>query len=324
MEQALTVPQPRTIPLVYDARLGTVYKIWLLNIFLSILTFGIYNFWGKTKLRRYIARSFSVEGERFEYTGSPGEIFKGFAIAYVLFSILFIISETIGFILKNREAVGAAFTIVYFMLWQIGWYASMRYRLSRTTWKGVRSGLKGGWGNDAMGRFVKLKTGYFILNVLTLGLYISRSDRKIWHYVMDRISFGNQPVQYVKTEAEQKALFKTHLATLLLAIPTGGFSRLWYVGVLMRYKFGGVRAAGVETHATFSGSKHLGFVLGNWLVMIVTIGFARPYVIQRKMRYLSDHISFAGTLDTEFIAQAQDQGGGEGLDDVLGIDIGFF
>lgn len=324
MEEPLPVPQPGTIPLLYDAKLGTIYKIWLLNIFLSILTLGIYNFWGKTKLRRYIARSFSVEGERFEYTGSAAEIFKGFAIAYVIFSILFIISETIGFILENREAVGAGFTIVYFMLWQVGWYASMRYRLSRTSWKGVRNHLKGGWKNEAMGKFVRLKTWYFILNVISLGLYISRADRKIWHYVMDRISFGNQHVSYIKSEAEQKALFKTHLATLLLAIPTAGFSRLWYVGTLMRYKFDGIRTAGLESQATFSGNRHLGFVTLNWIMMILTLGLARPYVIHRKMRYLSEHITFVGTLDTAFIEQAKDQGGGEGLDDVLGIDVGFF
>jgi uncharacterized membrane protein YjgN (DUF898 family) len=44
--------------LEYDGKISSYYKIWIINIIFSILTLGIYSFWGKTKLRKYSASSF--------------------------------------------------------------------------------------------------------------------------------------------------------------------------------------------------------------------------------------------------------------------------
>lgn len=41
--------------IAYDGQTGQVYKIWLLNIVMNIFTLGIYSFWGKTRLRQYVA-----------------------------------------------------------------------------------------------------------------------------------------------------------------------------------------------------------------------------------------------------------------------------
>lgn len=39
---------------VYDGRLGEFYVIFIKNVLLSIITLGIYRFWGKTRVRRYL------------------------------------------------------------------------------------------------------------------------------------------------------------------------------------------------------------------------------------------------------------------------------
>ena len=75
--------------LTYDANTGELYKIWLVSLLLTIITFGIYRFWGKTRIRRYLARGFSLGSDRFEYTGQGGELFRGFIKAIIF---LFIIS----------------------------------------------------------------------------------------------------------------------------------------------------------------------------------------------------------------------------------------
>ena len=80
--------------LKYDATTGQVYKIWIVTVLLSILTLGIYRFWGKTRLRRYTTAGYSLQDEkyvgedRFEYTGTGGELFWGFLKA--LFFLLII------------------------------------------------------------------------------------------------------------------------------------------------------------------------------------------------------------------------------------------
>ena len=74
--------------LQYDGKTGQVYKIWILEILLSILTLGIYHFWGKTRVRRYLTSSFSLGGDRFEYTGTGGELFWGYIKAIFFLIIL--------------------------------------------------------------------------------------------------------------------------------------------------------------------------------------------------------------------------------------------
>lgn len=87
--------------LKYDAKTEQVYKIWVVTILLSILTLGIYRFWGKTRLRKYTTAGFALYSlqdaeyigeDRFEYTGTGGELFNGFLKALIflmIFSIPF-------------------------------------------------------------------------------------------------------------------------------------------------------------------------------------------------------------------------------------------
>ena len=74
----------RSIELGYDGRAGEVGKIALSNSLLGLVTLGIYRFWAKTRLRRYLWSHVSMEGDRFEYTGRGIELFIGFLIAGVL------------------------------------------------------------------------------------------------------------------------------------------------------------------------------------------------------------------------------------------------
>ena len=62
----------------YDGLSGQIFGIWIINILLSIVTIGIYSFWGKTIMRKYIAHSFSLLEDRFEYNGRGSELFKGY------------------------------------------------------------------------------------------------------------------------------------------------------------------------------------------------------------------------------------------------------
>ncbi len=86
----LTAPAP-ALPttvhggrLIVTARLGALFRIVYVNLILTILTLGIYRFWAKTKLRRYIWRHLMVGGESFEYTGTGKELLLGFLKAVLV------------------------------------------------------------------------------------------------------------------------------------------------------------------------------------------------------------------------------------------------
>ena len=95
-QQAGSVPAAGSSPilsgpsqrLVYDGRLGELYKIFIVNVLLGLVTLGIYRFWGKTRMRRYLWSHLGYDGDRFEYTGTGGELFRGFlVVAAVLFVV---------------------------------------------------------------------------------------------------------------------------------------------------------------------------------------------------------------------------------------------
>src|SRR6478609_8840639 len=76
-------------------------ELWVLhlkNVALTAVTFGIYRFWAKTHMRRYLWSTTELWGDPFEYTGTPGELFKSFlkALFFIVFLYGSAIAVTIG------------------------------------------------------------------------------------------------------------------------------------------------------------------------------------------------------------------------------------
>lgn len=74
-----------------------LFRIHLVNYFLTIVTLGFYRFWAKTRIRKYVWSHVEFEGARFEYTGTAKELFFGFLIIFfVVLLPLFGIPEIIA------------------------------------------------------------------------------------------------------------------------------------------------------------------------------------------------------------------------------------
>lgn len=134
--------------LVYDGAIGELYSIFLLNILFTILTLGIWRFWAITRYRRYFWSHMRFQNERFEYTGTGGQLFVGFLLAgliilggeivtgilayicYLIYEPLFVLPIILAFLALLILAFGAVFS-------------AQRYRISRTLWCGIRGGMTG-------------------------------------------------------------------------------------------------------------------------------------------------------------------------------------
>ena len=78
----------QSTPITMDAKLGALYKLWVVNILLNIITLGIYSFWGKTRVRRYVVSCFKLVDDRFEFTGTGKEIFLAFLKALIFLILI--------------------------------------------------------------------------------------------------------------------------------------------------------------------------------------------------------------------------------------------
>ncbi len=313
---------------VYNGTTGELYKIWFVNLLLSIVTLGINRFWGKVRIRKYITSNSSLLNDRFEYIGTGGELFKSFLKALPIiiplyFVVYFVINKLEEATLAKDEAaismaamqlMGVYLVFIFFIF--VGIYSGMRYKLSRTTWRGVKAGLRGG----AM-IYATMKIFYFFLNIITLGLLIPRNDNKIEEYVMNNLCFGSEKMMFRGKSSE---LFKVNIVTLVLYLPTLSLSRIWYKSAFSRYRLRHLVIGDIRFEGTHTGKDRLWLTIGNVFIITLTLGIGLPIVIQRNVTFHVKNTYIIGDINTSSILQNNDElKAGEGLADAFDVDMGF-
>ncbi len=300
----------------YDGKTGEIYALWLINLLLNIITLGIYSFWGKTRMRRYIVQACSLEGDHFEYRGQGGELFRGFMKALPILILL-----NIPFIIWNQEEYPHVnwLIVVFFVLLFMAMYSAQRYRLARTHWRGIRGRLMG-----SAVRYGFIKSGYVLLSIVTLGIAQPFCNLGAQAYIMRNMRFGNARVTF---NPDASTLMGSHIITALLFLPTLGMSRQWYHAKYLRHVYESTRIGTLEVRGTQTGGNLLALKSVNLCILVLTLGLGLPIVVQRSMRYFTEHLIIVGDIDTSGVMQSDETLGrsGEGLDEALGDhDFGFF
>lgn len=110
------------------------FRIWIVNVLLTILTIGIYSAWAKVRRLRYFYNNTRFAGSSFDFHGSPIAILKGRLIAVALIALI------------KVPYVSIAMLLVY--LCALPWllYRSMRFHLSNTSYRNVRFAFVGAAG----------------------------------------------------------------------------------------------------------------------------------------------------------------------------------
>lgn len=177
-------------PVAFAGRPG-FFKLLLKNAVLTLLTLGIYRFWARTAMRRYLWNNVLIAGEPLEYTGRGIELFIGFLIATaILFPFFLIYSVLQQFLLTNPLALGALLTVYILciiVLTQIAIYRSRRYRLTRTRWRGISCGQDG-----SVWRYVAISLGWSAIWLLTLGLAEPWAQMALRRYELKHTVFGDR------------------------------------------------------------------------------------------------------------------------------------
>jgi hypothetical protein len=179
-----------------------------------LITIGIYRFWAATRLRRYLWSNIRIGGDGLEYTGTGRELFLGFLIGLAVLAPLSIV-----YIVAYRLSLGspvlaaciqAVYFIALFIFLQVALFRSRRYRLSRTTWRGIYAGQTGStW------HYLGLYLGYGVLTLVTLGLALPWMHVALARYKLDNTTFGNRTMHI---EAKGSALFGRWLVVIVLLV----------------------------------------------------------------------------------------------------------
>jgi uncharacterized membrane protein YjgN (DUF898 family) len=142
-----------TTPFTWQGSPWSLAGACFINAALMILTIGIYGFWGRTEIRRRMWASVRFLGEPLAYHGTPQELLKGFfAVMAVVLVPLFVVGTFVVIVFGQASGEfvlyqSALFLGLYPILAAVAFYRARRYRLSRTSWRGVRGSITGSSGS---------------------------------------------------------------------------------------------------------------------------------------------------------------------------------
>src|SRR5262245_60627098 len=301
---------------------GTLFGIHVVNVLLTIVTLGIYYSCGKTRIRRYVFGERAFAGDRFAYHGTAKELILGFVKAFLVFFVPIVILTVVRDVLDVAPAIkGAAaisISLLFLMFIPVAMVGARRYRLSRTSWRGIRFSFRG----RAI-EFVKIFVRGSFLTGLTFGLYYPFFATRRQAFMISNSYFGDERFGF---DGRGRELFGPFLLAILLTLPTLGLSWVWFAARRRRFFWDHTSFGDARFRSSVTGLALFGLWVVNAVLLIVTLGLAWPWVRTRNIRFAFRYLELVGPLDLERIRQQAQYASatGEGLAGFLdtGFDLG--
>ena len=154
----LVTPQPDALRFRFDGDGKTYFKLWAVNLLLTIATVGIYGAWAKVRNRRYIYGNTYLHGSSFDYHANPRSILvaRMFVIAiYITLSaagVRFLLDAGVRDWLEqifiglwvDWPVIQAAFSILLlFYAWAFA--RGMAFNARNSSWRNVRFSFRKKW-----------------------------------------------------------------------------------------------------------------------------------------------------------------------------------
>lgn len=304
---------------------GALFIIYLVNALLTFITLGIYSFWAKVKVIKFIYQNTEFIGERFDYYGTGKERFIGFLKAVGIFLIFSLIMAGIFKLLSMLFDQNIAQIIITLIIYIIIvafmpfiLVGKERYRLSRSSWRNIRFKFTGNT-KELFKEFIK----GVLLCLITLGIYYPWFQCKLNKYFADHSQYGNQPFSY---NADGKELFFIYLKGILLSIITLGIYNFWLRADLLKFYYKNLSFQNNKFSSEITGGIIFKTALISMLLVIFSFGIALPWVIIRNMKIYLNTINYEGDIDLSTIKADLDKKASalaDGLSDAASaLDIG--
>ena len=197
----------RTLQFQFHGKAGEYFKIWIVNIALSIITLGIYSAWAKVRTRRYFYGNTSLDGSHFDYLADPLAILKG---RMIVFAVILVYLVTVQYL----PPVEIFFVLLYMIAlpWII--IKSMQFNTRNTAYRNVRFNFDGG-----LKEAVLIFVGLSILIPFTLGLILPYMMKRYKQYMVENSLFGTTHFEFdATTKSFYGIYFKALIVPLLLGI----------------------------------------------------------------------------------------------------------
>lgn len=315
------------------------FQIWIVNVFLTVITLGIYSAWAKVRRNRYLYSSTRLAGASFEYLAQPLQILKGRLIALGLLAV-YMVSGHVSPVLQFAEmAVFAGF-----LPWLVN--RARAFTLRNSAYRNITFDFQGRYG-EAAGVYLL----WPLLLTLSLGLLYPLYAWRRAKYAIDNSRFGTQAFAFRASRGGFFLAFLKFAALLALVLVTGtvaivtlaqafqeaGVALVVFLGVLAllasltflhvavtNLTWSSIEIAGMGTRCSLATPAMFWIAFSSMLGIMLSFGLLIPWAEIRMARYRIERMSLehAENLDALVGAQSRQVGAaGEELSDLLGVDI---
>lgn len=338
--------QGRSIHPEFTGSAGEYFRIWIVNLFFTLITFGIYSAWAKVRKKKYFYGSTRLDGDTFDYFAEPKTILKGrIAAGAVLLTYAFAAE------LYPASRYGFWALALLLLPWLI--VRAVTFNARNSAWRGVRFDFTA-TARDAAWVYI----GKLAVAVVTLGIGFPWFMARQKAFVASHHAFGTTPFE---CQISGRAFFGIYSLSGLIAsavgIPVGilkavvppQISRIeslswvgWalpvlglYVGYAAAYAYiqarttnlfwKGTCGPGMRFESSLEATRLVGLYLGNILAVACSAGLLIPWAVIRTLRYRLE--SIAVIIDDDMEHQANPAltpvgATGQELGDIFNLDLG--
>jgi len=338
-------------PFAFTGSASEDFRIWIVNLMLSVATLGIYSAWAKVRRLRYFYGHTTLDGSVFGYHASPIAILKGRLIAYGVVLVVGVLGQT----------APLAMLVVYLPLiavMPIVIVRGLRFRARNSSYRGIRFAFDGRTA-DAVAVFLGLPLAVPV----TLGLLYPYVIKRQREFVIEgsrhgrspfRLQLPGWPVYRIYTTAAVCGIVLMGVPLLMMAgaqlaealagnaDQPAPVNPLVLFAILLFYLAVGVLAVGVRTsfenlawnHTTIDGHRFesrlqirrmFAIYVTNLVAIGVTLGLAVPWARVRLARYRAESLTLlpVGPIVTEASSSSVDESAtGAELTDAMDFDVG--
>ncbi|RDC61262.1 Inner membrane protein YjgN [Alteripontixanthobacter maritimus] len=325
------------------------------NLLLTIVTLGIYRFWATARTRRYLWSRSRFVDEPLEWAGTGMELFIGALLVLGLIGLPFFLSSfaTQALAMRGYEAAAVllqiAVLVAVFYLVGVAVFRGLRYRLSRTRWRGIRGGSDDAGFGYGFSYMWKTVAGY-----IPLGLAVPWSMTSLWNERWNTMSFGPHKfeanAEYGNIFARYLLFYLAPFVFVILAILFGATGALAgfgvggqdgglggtffgiFLGVIFAYlalgliamafyaKYfrevvGSTRWHKLQFHFNASTMDWFKLLIGDILLVVFTLGIGAIFLTYRHWKFFMIHMDASGEIVLDELTQSTTRtaGHGEGL-----------
>ena len=236
------------------------FRIWIVNLCLTIATAGIYSAWAKVRRLQYFHRNTALAGAVFDFHGDPKAILKGRLVAVV---VLTAYHYAFGF--SRNVGIAVILCLILGLPWMLR--SALRFRLRNTSYRGLRFGFDGSLASAYLA-WLPAVLIWFVPSIL-LALFPTEPTWFLYSFAL----YLMWPIAHAQIKRYQHSNYRYGASGASCVVSTRRIAAIYFWTFLI-----GIGATGVAMvlAALFSFGVHLSGVhfknaLFSWLPLIIGI-----------------------------------------------------